>query len=152
LETESTIQTEVGSTAPKHRIIKDAAGYTWATGRRKKSVARVRVRPGTGTFVINGREMQEYFPNPEWQLTATAPLRVLDKMKDFDVVVTASGGGLTGQSGAVALGLARAIRDMDPSTYPALREAGLMTRDARIKERKKYGLRGARRAFQFSKR
>ena len=137
---------------PKRRIVKDAAGYNWATGRRKSAVARVRVRPGTGKILVNGREFEEYFPSHQWRDSARAPLRVTEKADAYDVVANIDGGGLTGQAGALSLGIARALRDIEPDLYDVLREAGLMTRDARIKERKKYGLRGARRAFQFSKR
>ena len=129
-----------------------ANDYTWGTGRRKSSVARVRVRPGTGTFVVNGREMKEYFTSPQWRNSATGPLRALEKDDAFDVIATVHGGGSTGQSGAVAMGLARALNTIDPESYSELRTGGFLTRDARMKERKKYGLAGARRAFQFSKR
>ena len=148
---EITVPTPEPST-PKRRMIKDAAGYTWATGRRKKSVARVRVRAGTGKIVVNGREFDAYFPSHQWRDSVLAPLKVTEKSDAFDVVASIRGGGLTGQAGALSLGLARALRDIEPDLYDILRKAGLMTRDARIKERKKYGLRGARRAFQFSKR
>jgi len=136
----------------KRRITKDAQGYVWGTGRRKSSVARVRLRPGTGSFLVNGRAVNDYFPGDIWRATAQAPLKVLEKQKEVDVLVRVQGGGLTGQAGAVSLGLARALRDLDEEHYEVLRSHGLMTRDARITERKKYGLRGARRAYQFSKR
>lgn len=126
--------------------------YIWGTGRRKSSVARVRVRPGTGTFVVNGREVKEYFNSAQWQNIAGAPLKTLGKENAYDVIATVRGGGSTGQSGAVAMGLARALKTIEPDSYGELREAGFLTRDPRMKERKKYGLRGARRAFQFSKR
>lgn len=135
--------------SPSHPV---PSTYTWGTGRRKSSVARVRVRPGTGSFVINGREMKEYFPTPDWSGTATAPLLALDSVKKFDVIVNVNGGGGTGQSGAVSMGLARALVKMDANHEPAMRSNGFLTRDARMKERKKYGKAGARRSFQFSKR
>jgi small subunit ribosomal protein S9 len=128
------------------------APYIWGTGRRKSSVARVRVRPGTGTFVINGREMKEYFPTPDWSGVAKGPLVVLDATTKFDVIVNVNGGGGTGQSGAVAMGLARALVKIDATHEPAMRSNGFLTRDARMKERKKYGRAAARRSFQFSKR
>jgi small subunit ribosomal protein S9 len=128
------------------------AQYTWGTGRRKSSVARVRVRPGAGTFVVNGREMKEYFPTPEWRNAATGPLVVLDATNKFDVIVNVVGGGGTGQSGAVSMGLARALVKIDAAHEPPMRDNGFLTRDARMKERKKYGRAGARRSFQFSKR
>lgn len=129
-----------------------ATDYTWGTGRRKSAVVRVRVRPGTGTFVVNNREMKQYFPSAEWQRAATGPLKLLGKEEDYDVIATCRGGGPTGQAEALAMGLARALKEINPNDYLALREAGFMTRDQRMKERKKYGLAGARRAFQFSKR
>lgn len=127
--------------------------FTWGTGRRKSSVARVRIRPGTGTILINGRDLKNYFPNPEWEGAVLAPLNAIGKRDGFDVFASTSGGGLTGQSGAVSLGIARALASLDrEANYKPLRGASLMTRDSRMKERKKYGQRGARRAFQFSKR
>jgi small subunit ribosomal protein S9 len=128
------------------------SNYVWGTGRRKSSVARVRVRAGTGTFLINGKELNAYLPNPEWQGAATGPLRALDAIGKYDVVVNASGGGGTGQSAAISMGLARALVTLDPALEAAMRTNGLLTRDARMKERKKYGKAGARRSFQFSKR
>jgi small subunit ribosomal protein S9 len=130
----------------------NTSNYIWGTGRRKSSVARVRVRPGTGSFVVNGREMKEYFPTPDWSNTARGPLVVLDAATKFDVIVNVIGGGGTGQSGAVAMGLARALVKIDAAHEPMMRDNGLLTRDARMKERKKYGKAGARRSFQFSKR
>lgn len=130
-----------------------STAYTTATGRRKSSVAQVRVRPGSGTFLVNKRELNEYFPDVEWLRTAEAPLTAVDKRKAFDVHVSVSGGGLTGQAGAIAMGLARALVTIDLEANKAvLRQGGLLTRDSRMKERKKYGRRGARRSFQFSKR
>jgi small subunit ribosomal protein S9 len=126
--------------------------YLWGTGRRKSSVARVRVRPGTGSFVVNGREMKEYLPTPEWQVAASGPLTALEATTKFDVVVNVGGGGGTGQSAAIAMGLARALVKLDAAHEPAMRSNGFLTRDARMKERKKYGRAGARRSFQFSKR
>ena len=138
--------------ASKRRIIKDSSGYFWAVGRRKASTARVRVRPGSGGIVINGRELKEYFPDETWTRAVVKPLVALEREKSYDIIARVKGGGLTGQSEAIALGIARAIWAQDPEAYPVLKAAGLMTRDARIKERKKYGLAGARAAFQFSKR
>ena len=130
----------------------NAQNYVWGTGRRKSSIARVRVRPGTGTFLVNGRELKVYFPNPEWEDAAIGPLRAIEGLQKFDVLVTALGGGGTGQSAAVAMGLARALVSIDGNHEPAMRSNGFLTRDARMKERKKYGKAGARRSFQFSKR
>ena len=139
-------------TSTETKIVKDAAGYIWTVGRRKSSVARVRLRPGTGTIVINNREVGEYFPDPQSVKMVMGPLTTLEREKTYDIIVNVRGGGITGQSGATAMGIARAIVHLEPETYTTLRESGFITRDSRVKERKKYGLRGARRAFQFSKR
>jgi len=122
------------------------------TGRRKTSVARVRVRPGTGKILINSRPYEEYFLTEQDRRSVLAPLQKTGKEENVDVVVRCNGGGMTGQAGAVMLGLARAIRAMDGEAEPALRQHSLLTRDGRMKERKHYGLRGARRGTQFSKR
>src|SRR5262245_25617317 len=98
--------------------------YTWGTGRRKSAVARVRVRPGAGSFVVNGREMKEFLPRPEWQIAASGPLVALEATKKFDVVVNVGGGGGTGQSGAIAMGLARALVKIDAAHEPAMRSGG----------------------------
>ena len=126
--------------------------WTWGLGRRKKAIARVRIKAGAGGFVVNGKPMDIYFPTTQSQRNATAPLDATESQANYDVFVNVKGGGVTGQAGAVRLGLARAIMGINPATEVALREANLLTRDARSKERKKYGRRGARRGFQFSKR
>lgn len=126
--------------------------YTWGTGRRKASVARVRIRPGEGKFLINKREINHYFTSDKDRNSVRVPLMVTDTAQSMDVFVSVHGGGTTGQAGAVLLGLARALANHDPSLYPKLKENQLMTRDPRRVERKKYGQRGARRRFQFSKR
>ncbi|MBN1437293.1 MAG: 30S ribosomal protein S9 [Sedimentisphaerales bacterium] len=126
--------------------------YCWGTGRRKCSIARVRVRPGEGNIVINGKAMEAYFPTVATQNAVKAPLEVTDCAGRFDVFVNVTGGGPTGQSGAVLLGLARALAAADPDTFASLRDAGYLTRDSRMVERKKYGQKGARKRFQFSKR
>lgn len=127
--------------------------YTYGLGRRKAAVARVRMRPGSGSMVVNGRDVKDYFPCHHWVIAALRPLQVVEKAEGFDVIVNATGGGKTGQSEAVALGVARALCKIDHEAhYDVLRKAGQLTRDSRVVERKKYGLRGARRAFQFSKR
>ena len=126
--------------------------FVWGTGRRKKAVARVRIRPGTGKFIVNKRESSEFF-NHEFEREAIiAPLRAAKMLTSWDIWANVDGGGFTGQAGAVLLGLARALVKAAPESEAALRDAGLLTRDARMKERKKYGQRGARRRFQFSKR
>ncbi len=126
--------------------------YVWGTGRRKTSVARVRVKSGEGRFLVNNREVKEYFPVEVHEATARRPLLVTDSGRRFDVFVNVSGGGITGQAGAIALGLARALVLADASTEGRLRDQRLLSRDSRKVERKKYGRAGARRRFQFSKR
>ncbi|MGI9444670.1 MAG: 30S ribosomal protein S9 [Rubripirellula sp.] len=132
----------------KDKISGDALG----TGRRKSSVARVRVRPGNGTITVNSKPMSDYFVNDQHQAAIVATLSVVEKSDQVDVLVRVSGGGMTGQSGAVRMGLARALVSMDETLHETLREGGFLTRDSRMKERKKPGLRGARRGVQFSKR
>jgi small subunit ribosomal protein S9 len=122
------------------------------TGRRKESVARVFLRPGTGKFTVNGRQVADYFPNHAWQHDATEPLKFTSLTEQVDVVVTANGGGVGGQAGAIRMGLSRAISRFNPELRPALRTNGFLTRDSRMKERKKYGQKGARKRFQFTKR
>jgi small subunit ribosomal protein S9 len=122
------------------------------TGRRKESVARVFLRPGTGKFTVNGRTVEQYFPNHAWKHDATEPLKFTSLTEQVDVMVTANGGGVGGQAGAVRMGLSRAISRFNPELRPALRTNGFLTRDSRMKERKKYGQKGARKRFQFTKR
>jgi small subunit ribosomal protein S9 len=122
------------------------------TGRRKESVARVFLRLGTGKFTVNGRQVAEYFPNHAWQHDAMEPLKFTSLTEQVDVVVTANGGGVGGQAGAIRMGLSRAISRFNPELRPALRTNGFLTRDSRMKERKKYGQKGARKRFQFTKR
>lgn len=122
------------------------------TGRRKEAVARVRLTPGTGAMSVNGRTVEDYFTTRSHRLVVASPLRVAGREKDLDVVATIEGGGVSGQAGALRLGIARALIEMDPSLRPALKAAGYLTRDAREKERRKYGLKKARKAPQFSKR
>ncbi|MFP4176393.1 MAG: 30S ribosomal protein S9 [Planctomycetota bacterium] len=126
--------------------------YWWGTGRRKTSTARVRVRPGTGEFKINERDLQEYFPREFHRRSALEPLEHVEAEGNYDVYVNCDGGGLTGQAEAVKMGLARALCKADSSFEDALREAKMLTRDARMVERKKYGRHGARRGKQTSKR
>ena len=129
-----------------------AEQYIWGTGRRKTAVASVRIRPGTGVMQVNGRDMEAYFTREDHQLAVREPLRLTHNQGRFDVFVRVRGGGVTGQAGAMRLGLARALWGTAPSLRPALKEQGLLTRDSRMVERKKYGKRGARRSPQFSKR
>ena len=126
--------------------------FTWGLGRRKSAVARVRIKSGAGGFLVNGRPLEQFFPTLQAQVRPLEPLRVTATTGTYDVFCNVMGGGLTGQSDAVMLGLARALRTINPSFDDVLRQNGLMTRDSRMKERKKYGRRGARRGFQFSKR
>ena len=123
-----------------------------STGRRKESVARVRLTPGDGGFTVNGRTIEEYFPTRVHRMVAQAPLRLVGRERDYDVVATISGGGVAGQAGAVKLGIARALIDIDPELRAQLKAEGYLTRDAREKERRKYGLKKARKAPQYSKR
>ena len=122
------------------------------TGRRKTSVARVRLRPGAGKIVINDRDFEAYFLNTRQRNSVVAALEQTGKRTELDVVVRVDGGGITGQADACKLGIARALKKYDEQAAASLRDTGLLTRDSRMKERKKYGLRGARRGTQFSKR
>ncbi len=122
------------------------------TGRRKCAVARVFLREGNGAFVVNGLELDKYFKLGEHVLRVRQPLQVTAAENKYDILITVSGGGLGGQAGACSHGLARALSQVDPANHTALRTNGLLTRDSRMVERKKYGQRGARRRFQFSKR
>ena len=126
--------------------------WIWSTGRRKTAVARVRMKPGTGRIVVNKLELEKYFTKIVERRRVMAPLAAVAAEKAMDIFVTVKGGGTTGQAGAISLGLARALMKYNTDNEPALRDAKFLTRDAREKERKKYGRRGARRSFQFSKR
>ena len=129
-----------------------AKPYFYGTGRRKKSVARVRVYPGTGLVTINGKNIDEYFGLETLKLIVNQPFMVTDTVGKFDIVANVRGGGISGQAGAIRHGAARALVTADEAYKPLLKKAGLLTRDPRMKERKKYGLKAARRAPQFSKR
>ncbi|WP_369431904.1 30S ribosomal protein S9 [Glycomyces amatae] len=121
-------------------------------GRRKRAIARVRLVPGTGKYVVNGKSLEDYFPSKVHQQTVAEPFVTVEAGDNFDVLVNIHGGGATGQAGALRLGIARALVEIDPNTRPALKAAGFLTRDAREKESKKYGLKKARKAPQYSKR
>ena len=123
-----------------------------STGRRKESVARVRLAPGTGNITINGRAMDAYFGRETSKMILVEPLKIVDQMGKLDVFVNAHGGGLSGQAGAIRHGITRALCELNPEFRPILKKAGFVTRDARAVERKKYGRPGARKRFQFSKR
>ena len=130
----------------------DSTPYFYGTGRRKKSVARVRVYAGTGKITINNRDIDDYFGLETLKLVVRQPLALTGLTEKFDIVCTVAGGGVTGQAGAIRHGLSRALLQYDENLRPALKKAGFLTRDPRMKERKQYGLKGARRAPQFSKR
>jgi len=122
------------------------------TGRRKGAVARVRLAPGDGGFTVNGRQVDDYFPTRVHRMLARGPLTTLGRERDYDVTVTIRGGGIAGQAGAVRLGIARALVEIDPELRTQLKAEGFLTRDAREKERRKYGLKKARKAPQYSNR
>ena len=122
------------------------------TGRRKEAVARVRLRPGTGVILCNKRPFENFFPNATHRMIVTEPLRLTQTAEVYDVDCTLAGGGVSGQAGAMRLGIARALVTLDPDLRPQVKKAGLLTRDARATERKKYGLKKARKAPQYSKR
>ena len=139
-----------GETAAVRR--KSASGSGNATGRRKEAIARVRLVPGTGQIKVNGRTIENYFPNKVHQQLVKSPLAALDGVEQFDIVARITGGGISGQAGALRLGIARALIDINLEDRPPLKKAGFLTRDPRAKERKKYGLKKARKAPQYSKR
>lgn len=130
----------------------DSLGRAYATGKRKNAIARVWIMAGSGKVTVNGREGHTYFARPVLQMIVGQPFKNINRETQFDVVCTVSGGGLSGQAGAVRHGISKALTMYDPDTRPSLKAAGLLTRDSRIVERKKYGRRKARRSFQFSKR
>ncbi len=133
------------SKAPKELV-------TYGTGRRKTSVARVYLRRGNGRVVVNGKDIEAYFARPVLRMVINQPFAALNRLANFDITCTVEGGGLSGQAGAVRLGIARALDDYDTEFHKTLRQGGFLTRDSRSVERKKYGRKKARRSFQFSKR
>jgi small subunit ribosomal protein S9 len=149
---EETPATNSVETAPAAAVASGKRSYVWGTGRRKSAVARVRVAVGSGKIEVNGRTLNEYFTGERDRKAIFGPLEVTNTGGKMDVFVTTSGGGPTGQADAIIMGLGRALAKYDPSLELALRGARFLTRDSRMKERKKYGQRGARRRFQFSKR
>ncbi len=144
---EATAQTSFGPSG-RPAVVAPAG----ATGRRKEAIARVRIVPGTGKWTINGRELDNYFPNKVHQQLINEPFVLLEKVEQYDVIARLHGGGISGQAGALRLAIARALIEVEPDDRPALKKEGFLTRDARIKERKKYGLKKARKAPQYSKR
>ena len=138
--------------APQHVQKLDSLGRAYATGKRKNAVARVWVKPGSGKWIINGREQEVYFARPVLRMMIAQPLNLTDRASQFDVIVSVHGSGLSGQAGAIRHGLSKALTYYEPALRPALKAAGFLTRDSRVVERKKYGRAKARRSFQFSKR
>lgn len=150
--TSSSPTPEVESKKPLPTIPDPPKHWFWGTGRRKKAVARVRIKPGDGKYFVNKREVSNYFPSDRDREVVYSPLKTTDTMGRVDVHVNVNGGGTTGQAGAIQLGLGRALKSANPDYLHLLREAGHLTRDSRMVERKKYGQAGARKRFQFSKR
>jgi small subunit ribosomal protein S9 len=146
--TETILKSETTEVQP----VIDKLGRSYATGKRKNAVARVWIKSGSGKIIINGKELDKYFLRPVLSMLVNQPLVLTDKKLAVDTTVTVRGGGLSGQAGAVRHGISKALTLFDPNLRPALKTEGLLTRDSRIVERKKYGRRKARRRFQFSKR
>lgn len=138
--------------APAREPKIDAQGRSYATGKRKNAVARVWVKPGTGRITVNGREVEKYFARPVLRMVINQPFAVANRVRQYDVVCTVTGGGLSGQAGAVRHGISRALTFYEPDLRAPLKAGGFLTRDSRVVERKKYGKPKARRSFQFSKR
>lgn len=136
----------------ERKAVVDALGRTYATGKRKDAVARVWIKPGSGKITVNGRDQDTYFARPTLRLIVNQPFQVAGREKQYDVIATVKGGGLSGQAGAVKHGISQAIQLAEPDLRGALKAAGFLTRDSRVVERKKYGKAKARRSFQFSKR
>jgi len=151
-ETENPEVTSPEVTKAEEPVEPDKGGFYWGTGRRKSSVARVRIKPGDGKLLINKKEVGDYFPREQDRQAIQAPLKAVDAEGAFDVFVNVRGGGTTGQSGATSLGIARALGHYNEDYLPALRDGRYLTRDGRMVERKKPGQKGARKRFQFSKR
>ena len=142
----------VGSEAPVHVQKLDKQGRAYATGKRKNAVARVWIKPGRGLATVNGKPLDQYFARPVLRMILSQPLVVVNRITQYDLMVTVNGGGLSGQAGAVRHGLAKALTYFEPDLRPLLKKGGFLTRDLRVVERKKYGHRKARASFQFSKR
>ena len=138
--------------APKHVQKLDKLGRAYATGKRKNAIAKVWIKPGSGKIVVNGRALEVFFARPVLRMVLTQPLQLVDRMTQYDIMVSVNGGGLSGQAGAVRHGLSKALTYYEPALRPSLKKEGFLTRDSRIVERKKFGRAKARRSFQFSKR
>ena len=151
-QTLADLKTAVAGQAPKAEPKRDKQGRSYATGKRKNAVARVWVKPGKGKITVNDRELEKYFVRPVLRMMINQPFTATNRLNEFDVVCTVSGGGLSGQAGAVRHGISKALTFYEPTLRPALKAGGFLTRDARVVERKKYGRKKARRSFQFSKR
>ena len=148
----STLKPAMAPDAPKYVKKVDAQGRAYATGKRKDAVARVWIKPGSGTITVNTRPVDVYFARPVLRMILQQPLHVANRNGQYDIVVTVAGGGLSGQAGAVRHGLSKALTYYEPELRGALKKEGFLTRDPRVVERKKYGRKKARRSFQFSKR
>ena len=147
----ATVAANAEAKAPR-KSVKDKKGRSYATGKRKDAVARVWVMPGKGNISINGKSMDEYFARPVLKMVINQPFVVTNRENEFDVVCTVKGGGLSGHAGAIKHGISKALNDYEPELRTVLKQAGFLTRDDRVVERKKYGKAKARRSYQFSKR
>ncbi|MBP5353140.1 MAG: 30S ribosomal protein S9 [Alphaproteobacteria bacterium] len=143
------VETEVKAT---RKSVKDKQGRSYATGKRKDAVARVWIKPGKGVITINDKSMDEYFARPVLKMVINQPFVITNRENEFDVVCTVKGGGLSGQAGAIKHGISKALNEYEPELRSVLKQAGFLTRDDRVVERKKYGKAKARRSYQFSKR
>jgi small subunit ribosomal protein S9 len=152
LSTQPSVNVPASTPPPPPPRVIDAKHPAYGTGRRKEAIARVYLRPGSGKFTVNDRTLEDYFRNAVWRLIATEPLRFTEIEGKVDITCTCRGGGAHGQAAAVRMGLSRAITQYDMELRPKLRKNGFLTRDSRMKERKKYGQKGARKRFQYSKR
>jgi small subunit ribosomal protein S9 len=152
VEASSEASIEKSTPAKEYIVVKDALGRSYATGKRKDAVARVWIKPGKGVITVNGREVKKYFARPVLRMIISQPFAHVNRENQFDIMCTVSGGGLSGQAGAVRHGISKALTLFDPALRPALKAGGYLTRDSRVVERKKYGRAKARRSFQFSKR
>jgi small subunit ribosomal protein S9 len=150
LEDLATLQGHEPAAAPVKKV--DAQGRAYATGKRKNAVARVWLKPGVGKITVNAKGFEEYFARPVLQMLLRQPLQAANRMDQFDIMATVTGGGLSGQAGAVRHGISKALTYYEPELRPVLKKGGFLTRDSRVVERKKYGRVKARRSFQFSKR
>ncbi len=151
IKTAVTEETEAKTATPR-KANKDKQGRSYATGKRKDAVARVWIMPGHGNITINDKSIDTYFARPVLKMVINQPFVIANRENEFDVVCTVKGGGLSGQAGAIRHGISKALNDYEPELRPVLKQAGLLVRDARVVERKKYGKAKARRSYQFSKR